>query len=361
MIKFAVIEYSSKSGRIWKHSQERPNYLADPLKEIDPTSFGCYVSALRGEHIPLTALIKPNWQKKIIKRLTSSWPQEYDISYLQPFDVLLLVHQISDGHEITRLAKKIKQAYPHVRLLGVATQPFGILQEYWRQHREWLADFKQFMDSCDIFVTIVAGTRQAWQNMTMTRVEYLPQPYPAEYAARFWQPRTAKKPILFVAGVTDRDNIKKGQVVARAIWQRLPDYTIHITKTSDTPLDIKSLGGAPYEIIPFMPWREHLAALAHTALVINTDYTQTRGRVQADCAAVGTPSIGADSDGQVDLFPGLPANRNTSIAELVEQGVRLLTDEVWYERVAKGATEQLNQYNYERSAARLNNLVRSLN
>ena len=136
-MKFAVVEYSSKTGTIWKHTSNRPNYLCDPVREIDPTSFGCYVSALAGEHIPLTSCIigkdiplPIRIYRKIIKRITGNWPSEYSLDYFRQFDALLVVYQISDGHELVRFLKRIKKIHPNCVLLGVPTQPYGILKNY---------------------------------------------------------------------------------------------------------------------------------------------------------------------------------------------------------------------------------------
>src|SRR5688500_5830328 len=127
-MKFGVIEYSSKTGTVWRHRDDRPNYLAEPLREMDPTSFGCYVSAMQGEHIPLLGLITgrvnqvsplQRFARRVTKRLAGSWPATYDLSYLAPFDALLVVHQISDGHEITAFVSRLKQEFPHICVIGV--------------------------------------------------------------------------------------------------------------------------------------------------------------------------------------------------------------------------------------------------
>jgi len=117
--------------------------------------------------------------------------------------------------------------------------------------------------------------------------------------------------------------------------------------------DFSLLEGASYEVLPFELWRQHLKTLAATTLVINTDYTKTRGRVQTDCAAVGTPSLGGDSDGTRDLFPDLVSSPKTSIDELVTKGELLLTDRAYYKQVATQALERLKKYDYEESADRL--------
>src|SRR5258708_5892814 len=117
-MKFAVIEYSSKTKKIWRHTKNRPNYLCDPIKEIDPTSFGCYVSALEGEHIPLTHLIIGDEvglitkiYRKISKRLSGTWPA-YSIDYLSSFDALLVVYQLSAGHEMVSFLRQLRATYP---------------------------------------------------------------------------------------------------------------------------------------------------------------------------------------------------------------------------------------------------------
>lgn len=360
-MNFAVIEYASKTGTVWRHTPQKPNYLCDPQTEMDPTSFGCYVSALEGEHIPITALVKPTLLKRLYRKIIGRWPP-YNISYLKQFDALLIVHQISDGHEVTALTKRIRTELPHIKILGVPTQPFGILKKYWQHHPDWLDDFKAFMDTCHVFITIVRSTLPEWQQMTLNRVEYVPQPYPIAHASKYWQGYKQKEKVIFVAGRTSRDNIGKGLAAAAMLQEQFPDYTIHITNIDEPgeTFDISALGDARYEAQPFQSWQEHLKYLATVALVVNTDYTQTRGRVQVDCAAVGTPCIGADSDAQVDLFPDLPASPDQTTDSLVAQGKRILEDTQFYGKIAETARSRLTQYSYEKSANRIRQLMQSI-
>lgn len=366
-MKFAVVEYSSKTKQIWRHTTDRPNYLCDPIHEIDPTSFGCYVSALEGEHIPLTSLIVGSnvnlitrVYRKIQKRLSGDWPLSYDLSYLTSFDVLLVVYQISDGHEVLRFLKKLRQEHPSCVILGVPTQPYGILREHWNKVPESVREIKKFMDQCDVFITIVERTLPIWKKMTTTPVRYVPQPYPVEYASTKYRPREKKSNIIFVAGVTGRDSITKGQIVAVQLQKLFPSYRIQMAEVPGMELDVTNLKGSTYDIIPFQVWQEHLSMLSRVALVVNTDYTQTRGRVQTDCAAVGTPSIGANSDGQDDLFPKLHAERETSIDQLVLQGKQLLTDSAYYCDIMRTAKERLEQYGYVQSKKRIEALVEEI-
>lgn len=368
-MKFAVVEYTSKSGTIWRHADDRPNYLADPDKEIDATSFGCYVSALKGEHIPLKSfIIGPDSHigsigrtyRKIIKRLRGTFPQSYDISYFLQFDALLVVHQISDTREMINFITRLRQHTKRPRIIGVPTQPFGILKAHIDKQPLSLPDLKNFMEACDRFVIVVKSTQPSWQEMTGMPVEYLHQPYPVQYATKFYQPRSAKKPVIFVAGVTDRPDIARGHAVAKELQRQFPWYDIHITDTPGVAQDLKNLEGTPYTVKPFLPWQKQLEYLASVTLVVNTDYTQTRGRVQVDCAAVGTPSIGADSDGQVDLYPDLPASFDTPATIYIEQGKKLLTDEKYYDHITQTATEKLAAYTYEICADRLTEIIKQI-
>lgn len=366
-MKFAVLEYSSKTKMIWRHAAARPNYMCDPVHEIDPTSFGCYVSALEGEHIPLTSLIfgkdvNPvvRLYRKLQKRLSGNWPLSYDISYLKSFDVLLVVYQISDGHELVALIKKIRDQYPTCVILGVPTQPYGMLRDHWDTDAKSIAEIKAFMNYCDVFLTIVERTLPVWEKMSATPVRYVPQPYPVEYASLRFRPREKKSNIIFVAGVTGRDDIKKGQIVAVALQKLFPSYRIQMAEVPGMEIDVNNLQGSTYDIIPFQMWQEHLTMLSRVTLVINTDYTQTRGRVQADCAAVGVPSIGANSDAQDDLFPKLRAERETTVDQLVLQGKQLISDSSYYNEIVDTAKKRLQQYNYVFSKQRIETLVQEV-
>ena len=359
-MNFAVVEYSSKTKQIWRHSDARPNYVCDPIKEIDPTSFGCYVSALKGEHIPLTYFM-PGVYRKIIKRFTGSWPSSYDMSYFEKFDTLLVVYQLSDGHEMVNFLKKLRATYPNIAILGVPTQPYGILKDVWDNAPEKKQEIIQFIQQCDIFLTIVESTKDAWQEIAGNiPVAYLPQPYPVEFASEKFKTRNNKRNIIYVAGVTDRKNIILGEVVAKKLQEKFPHYRIQMSAVEGMELDISELQGTQYDIIPFTPWQEHLEMLSKAMLVINTDYTFTRGRVQVDCAAVGTPSIGANSDGQDDLFPKLPATDATALEQLVLQGTQLLQDDSYYSEVVRTAQERLKKYSYPESKKRLEELVATI-
>ncbi|MEK7556440.1 MAG: glycosyltransferase [Patescibacteria group bacterium] len=360
-MKFAVVEYSSKSGGIWRHRDDKPNYLEDPQKIIDPTSFGCYVSALKGEHIPITWLANTslglNSIRKAHKRLLGSWPS-YSLDYLKQFDTIMVVHQISDAHEVLHFAQRVKKKLPHIFILGVPTQPFGILQPTLDSHPEQKKIFVDFVNTCDVFLTVVKSTQTWYESLAQTPVVYLPQIYPTHFASQFFLPREQKKKIIFAAGITDRPNISQGFAVSRQLQQEFPEYVVHVTQIPDVKMDFSELQGARYEIQPFREWKEQLPYLATVEVIINPDCTATRGRVQVDAAAVGTPSVGGNSDGTTDLYPELTSSPETSTEELVTKGRRLLTDNAYYEKITQYAADHLKKYDYEESAVRLQLLVK---
>lgn len=365
-MQFAVVEYTTKTGKVWRHTDTRPNYVCDPQKEIDPTSFGCYVSALKGEHVPLVGLITGpviNTPKvtvtyrKIYKRVTGSWPW-YPLDYLKRFDVILFVHQLSDAHELAKAVERLSRITPRPFIIGVPTQPYGILKDAFKRDKRAEKNFVRFMNACDVVISLVADTEDWYGSMTPRPVEYLEQPYPVAFAQQHFKKRQQKNKTILVAGVTQRDNIKQGQEVAKRLQQRFPEYELLVPKVGDMEYDFTGLEGTRYRVLPFEPWQQHLETISKTMLVVNTDYTFTRGRVQVDCAAVGTPSIGANSDGQKDLFPDFMVKDCPSTDELVEQGSRLLSDPELYDKTITTASERLGRYDYEPSAERLIALVK---
>ena len=95
---------------------------------------------------------------------------------------------------------------------------------------------------------------------------YMPQPYPAKFATALARTRDKKSNIIFVAGVTQRDNITKGQIVAVNLQKKFPQYRIQMAQVPGMKLDVENLSAATYDIIPFQPWQKHLVMLSKVAL-----------------------------------------------------------------------------------------------
>lgn len=79
-----------------------------------------------------------------------------------------------------------------------------------------------------------------------------------------------------------------------------------------------------------------------------------------DCAAVGTPSIGADSDAQLDLYPSFASTPKTKVEEITNTAISLLSNSDLYIKTTNFATNKLPFYNYPASATRVNELVKSI-
>ncbi|MEW6042286.1 MAG: hypothetical protein AB1633_12280, partial [Elusimicrobiota bacterium] len=116
-MKFACIEFNTKSGGIWIPTSDRPNYLCDPVKEIDACAWGTWTSALNGEHIPLHWFIKGkigkgvsekesffNRYSKKIRKWTNLYnynPNYKNLDYIKRFDVVLVCHHFFYNIEMT--------------------------------------------------------------------------------------------------------------------------------------------------------------------------------------------------------------------------------------------------------------------
>jgi len=363
-MKFACIEYTTKSRKVWIPSPEHPNYLGDPLSEIDPTSFGSYTTALNGQHVPLMGVILGQLDGDVLQglyrrlrwRLSGTWGN-YPLSYFRNFDTILAVYDWKRGNEIAKFVKRLRIAYPNTIVVGVPTQPFGQLREQWRSDEGNLSNLREFYDSCHAVLSIVRATVPYQQSLTKTPVVYIPQPYPVEYATKSWRDYSDKESVIFVAGDTSRPDVLAGHLAAKEIQKTHKDYMIHVTQTPDSKLNRQLLENTLHEVVPFRPWREYLPYLAGVKLAINMDTWWTRGRVQADCAAVGTPSIGGPSDAQVELFPDLLVRDVEDFQTAINFGNNLLGDKSFYDKVTERAKHRLKSYNFEKTVERFTKLV----
>lgn len=364
-MRFACVEYTTKTGRIWRHTPERPNYLCDPVREIDPTSFGCYTSALSGVHIPLSGLMygqldaPPSRAQRVrqdlARRMLGSF-RPYDLSYLKPFDVLLVIYQTSNDDELVRFVHRLRAELPQTMIVSSSSPPFGRLRDAWRTNPETAFRYRAFLDASHVNMNVCRATVPYYRGLSRTPSLYLPQPYPVEYALQVAQARggdaTGGPPVIYVAGDTVRPDIMTGHLVARALQQRHPELLIRVTKTPEFALNTSFLAGTRYEVSSFRPWVEQLRELVPVRLVINTDLWWTRGRVPVDCAAAGVPCVGTTSDGQTELWPGLAAAESIDIDQLVELGERALTDDDFRTRAVETARRRLWQYTYAHTVDR---------
>lgn len=361
-MKFAVIEYETKTNKIWRHTNERPNYLCDPQNEIDPTSYGCYASALKGEYISLKGLIMESLENppsffqeaKFRLRKKQGIKLNYSLDYLKKFDVVLALSHITENAVMTSFAEYFKETFPEKILLGSSPYPFGRLREAWRE-KTWYKNYLRLIDACDIFINVHRQANDYQQLMTKTPVVYIPQPYPYEFAKRFFKKRGEKEKIIFCAGDTNRPDNLGSQIVAKEIQKKHPRYKIVLTEMPN--FNIEPLKKANFEAVPFYPWQKQLELLSKYYLVINLDIWFTRGRVQVDCAACGTPSLGINADGQIELYPDLTCADAKDIKKIIALGDRLIEDSQFYDEMQNKAIKRLAEYSYKKTAGRIENLI----
>jgi len=365
-IKFACIEYSTKSGEIWRKKPSRPNYLCDPQKEIDPTSFGCWTSALSGEHIPISYLrtgknsgslnFKIRRSVDLLQEKINQKPIYHNLEYIKKFNlILVLVHSFSMPL-MAELLPRLKKINPKALYLGSIGSPLGKLREVWKKNREFIA-FKKFADHCDLFVNVNRAAQKYLEYITKSKVIYFPQFYPYEFARKFYKSRDQKGNSILVSGDSSRTDNLAGQYVAIQIQKKYPEILIKIVNFPGLNVAPLKMAKARFKIIPFTPWQKHLERLSRFLIVINLDNIWTLGRLQADCAAVGTPSVGLNSNNQMEMFPDLSTLDLQGINQAVILSERLIIDQEFYQRVCEQAKNKARESSYQNSKQRLKEII----
>ncbi len=367
-IHFACVEYSTKTGKIWRPTPEKPNYLCDPESEIDPTSFGCWTSALSGEHIPVnflrrrqnphTLAYKLGRKKDLILEKINGKSVYHNLSYLKKFNlVLFLIHNFSMP-QMADLIKRAKKINPEAIFLGSIVSPLGLLRETWKKEKGF-RQFKKLADACDIFINVNREAEDYLESILNTKVLYFPQFYPFEYAHQFFRRKEEKEKIILVAGETERLDNLAGQFSAIKIQKKYPEFLIQVVDYPDLNIAPLKIAKADFTIIPFLKWQENLKRLARVFMIINTDAIWTLGRLQADAAAVGAPSIGINSNNQLEFFPKLSVSDIAGNSQIFTLAEKLILDEQFYCNIQQEAAAKLAENDYEKSKERLKEVIKN--
>ncbi|MCL5029024.1 MAG: glycosyltransferase [Bacteroidetes bacterium] len=379
-MKFACIEYRTKSGKIWKAEENKPNYLCNPDTEIDNTSYGTWTSALHGEHIPLRWIVEgkndPSYNelikrqallrqrillkiRKILVRRSADPLHFANIDYLKEFDLILLCIHYEVADVFADLAKSIKERFPsQVLLTTYGTFNLGRVREFWRNNN-WFRNFKDFINAGDAFVVVNPGTESYFELICKKPIIYFPQLYPIEYTKKFFRNYLEKENVIFIGGSTQRMDNVWSALLAKKIQSDLPQFKIRVIGTNDFNFEV--LKGAQYEILPNLSWEKYLFETSKCKLIINMDNWWTNGRVPTDAAAVGTPCIGVNAGRQVELFPTLAFDDIIGNQEALNAIKQLLKSEEIYYKVTDYAYRTLEKYDYEEGAERIRDLFTDLN
>lgn len=379
-MKFACIDYRTKSGKIWKAVENKPNYLCNPDNEIDHTSYGTWTSALQGEHIPLRWIVEGKFDlpyielikrqaslmQRILLKLRKSKIQQStnpinfaNIDYLKRFDLILLCMHYEVPDVFADLAKSIKDQFPSKILLTThGTFNLGRVREFWRNNN-WFKNFKNFINSGDAFVIVNPGTESYFELVCKKPIIYFPQLYPIEYTKKFFRNYSDKEDVIFIGASTQRMDNVWSALLAKKIQNDLPQFKIRVIGTNDFNFEV--LKGSQYDILPRLNWEKYLFETSKCKLIINMDNWWTNGRVPTDAAAVGTPCIGVNAGRQIELFPSLTFDDVVGNEEALKTIKQLLKSEEMFNKVTDYAYRTLKKYDYEEGAERIRDLFTDLN
>lgn len=357
-MQFACIEYNTKSGGIWTHTPERPNYLADHQREIDATSYGTWTSAMEGEHVPMSWFIEPRRgpgvgekfrigiriKFKLNSRRGRPLIEFSNLGYAERFDAVLICFHPYGFRLMTELVQALRRQFPHLVIIGThATFSLGRLRELWKS-KEWFSSLRTFMDSCDVFAVANREAIEYVSLVSRTPVRYLPQFYPLEYTQQLGIRNGTKNKTIFVAGNTSRSDVVWGCLLAKEIQSRHTGYRVQVIGSEG--FNDATLDGSDFDVLPRMAWTDYLKTVAQSRLVINTDVGWTNGRVQSDAAAMMTPCIGVNAGWQTELFPDLtiPDVEGSTLA--IEIADKLITSDSYCQSTSQSAFDKLSEWSY---------------
>jgi len=375
-MKFACVELYTKSGKIWDGGKEQPNYLCDPSK-IDNASFGCWTSALKGEHIPLLwfkfrkpmrkfyhSQMAPRMSRfnyagySIISRLFNNAFENFNnLDYLSNFDVVLVVVHDYSIRAMAKFVTAAKRLQKRPIIIGA----FGVTLNFMREALkvpENFKHFKIFIDNCDLFANYYHEAISEYLGLyTKTPIVNFPQFYPFEFAKSYFTSLEEKEKVIFISGHSQRTDHVASMLIARKIQERHPNFTIELVGRPRQ--SVEPLAGANFRVAPFQRlWINYLEKTRKNYLVIDMDNTWTLGRVARDAAAVGSPCIGLNSGSQASLFPDLVCGDIVDTNKAVELGTKIIEDKNFYQEVQKRAFGGLEACSFENSVKRLKEVLR---
>jgi len=370
-MKFACVEFRTKSGGIWDGAKEKPNYLCDP-KIIDTCSFGCWTSALGGEHIPLLWFklrklpnrIYHNYLAPRMSRfhylgytilsvlINRAFQKFHNLDYLTKFDVVLVPLYDYSIPEIAKFIVEAKKLRKRPIFFGALGNTFNSFREALKSPENFTY-FKTFIDNCDVFINLGHEAISRYlKQYTDTPVVNFPIFYPFEFAKSFFEPYENKEKIIFVSGHAQRVDDVFSLLIAKKIQEEYPEFLIELV---NRPFyNIEPLKNSRYKVVPFLKWQDYLKYSSKTYMIIDMDNSWTQGRVASDAAAVGTPCIGLNSGSQRRLFPDLECSDVVDARKAIDLGTKLIENRKFYEKVQKKAFRRLKACSYENSVKRLN-------
>jgi len=365
-IKFCTIEHTNKV--VWKYKQGQPNYLCDPDTEIDPTAYGCWVSAMQGENLPISFLrygkkYKNNFWGKIYRLQDKIAGRTLfrNIKYLKKFNIILALAHRFNFQEIVDCLEEARKVNRKAFYIGVLGNCPGLIRQAILEKKNFQG-FIKFLKAVDLFINNYQEAQKYFELLSQTidsqnklgekknseKIVFLPQFYPFHFAKEFKKNYQEKEKIIHLAGPTDREDNLANQYVAVALQREFPEFLITIPNLDNLNIEPLKLARARYKVFPQMKWQDYLSELSRSFLVLNLDNIWTMGRVVADCAGVGTPCIGINATNQFKMFPSLRVEDMIGIQQAVILGKKLIEERKFYEHVVKYACEKVEEQNYKK-------------
>ena len=297
----------------------------------DATSFMQWVDILRGVHLSYAAIT------------------EEDEALLKSCDLVMMSGHPSHVVDIIRIARMLKDTQAVSMFY-----PEGSTQLYDNSVRGFHKEYYEAWNACDVLSAAEEDKLGYYRSFvtkdTLVRFIHVPTTRDME-AGGFLVPRRSKTNAVLVYG----DNNPNHPLIAMACAKKIGAHTVLAVEIGKEI--VESVGwfmeGTRFVLSGKMSQNQFLRNLGETLVhFYPTDWIGT-ARQAISCAAVGTPCVGNhDSHTQRRLFPELGCDVY-DIERMAELGLRLLSDEEFYNGIVRRAFDRSSFYGLESTKRRL--------
>lgn len=295
------------------------------------------------------------------------WQAVLDIPFLQKieeaeqYDVILRTLWL----DAIGWSKEIRKRFPHVIQIGLSDHPLSthISKLKPEQQVAYLSDL-QYLDG----IMALTEEERQWYQVAVPSKPVIKGglPFPFEsYEKRFGAfVGSEKKYIGLGVGASDNDrNFVSSAMVFAKLRMSYPDLEgvfLSLPSHLIAPTNVYA------DAIPGIKLHERVGMeafydlLSQCKFVINLADRNTPGRIQGEAAFFGVPVIGSNRlELQTELFPKL-ATSPYSLEDVENLAIGLLEDPFSGDELAAIAKKKLEAYNYRKSKARFNKLLKEI-
>jgi hypothetical protein len=308
---------------------------------------------------------KPNYGNSFDNGI---WMHVLDIPWLTRIEESSLyktiIRTLWQESAVQQWSQTIKTRYPHVRLIGLEDHPTTQIQTWHPRAQKAYIDDIQYLDG------IMALTRESeqWYKIVAPSVpvEYVGLPFPFDGYEKKYGHFISQEREYIGLGVGAADN-DRNFVSNLAVFRRLQ-------------LDNPDLTGLflsiPHQLMQYcMYWADQIPnvfihqrtemgefyeMLTRCKLVLNLADRNTPGRIQGEAAFFGIPVVGSNRlELQNLLWPGYSVSPY-ALEDAVRASEAILEDANKVREACFKAREGLEEFNYENSRARFQNLMKRI-